>query len=173
MKSGIYRIFSCATNEVYIGSSKNFKKRFTQHKSNCQHHRHCNKKLQAIHDKYGWKNFIMEVIEECEEDKLQEREKFHLSQIDNKINLKFKRKVTYQDTKKDLLSVQEFAILVSMHPNTIRRSIKNGRISAFKIGSGNRSDYRIPRSEIERMSIVDLEKIIERIVDERSKKDCI
>ena len=65
------------------------------------------------------------------------------------------------------LSVKNFADLVNLHQNTIRRSIKDGRLSAFKIGSGKRAKYRIPRSEINRISMIDLEKIVEKMVQDK------
>lgn len=74
------------------------------------------------------------------------------------------------ETEKEFLTVKEYAALLGIHPNTARRSIKTGRISAFKVGSGNRSDYRIPRSEINRMALVDLEKIIEKKVKDHLSK---
>jgi excisionase family DNA binding protein len=66
----------------------------------------------------------------------------------------------YMESNNEFLSVKEFAKLIGVHPNTVRNSIKSGRISAFKVGNGDRSDYRIPRSEINRMACVDLKKII-------------
>jgi excisionase family DNA binding protein len=52
------------------------------------------------------------------------------------------------------LSIKEFAEMLNVHPNTIRNSIKSGRINAFKIGSGKKSMYRIPTCEVERMALI-------------------
>lgn len=65
----------------------------------------------------------------------------------------------------EFLTVIEYAILLQVHANTIRRSIKDGRISAFRVGQGKRSAYRIARSEINRMAFVDMEKVIHVLVD--------
>lgn len=67
----------------------------------------------------------------------------------------------------EFLSVKEYAALLNVHPNTVRRSLKSGRISGFKVGSGKRSDYRIPKSEINRMALADLEKVVEKMVADR------
>lgn len=67
----------------------------------------------------------------------------------------------------DFLSVKEFASKLGVHANTIRRSIKNGRISAFKIGSGKRSSYRIAKTEVNRMALFDLEEVIDKIIEKR------
>lgn len=72
---------------------------------------------------------------------------------------------------KDILTITEFAELIRVHPNSVRNMIKKGRLSAFRIGGGATSAYRIPRSEIQRLSITDLEKIVESMVHERIKEN--
>ena len=63
------------------------------------------------------------------------------------------------------LSVKEFAVKLNVHPSTIRRAIEYGRIHAFRIGTGKKSSFRIPESEIQRMAAFDLSSLI----DERAK----
>lgn len=75
-----------------------------------------------------------------------------------------------QEEEKHFLSITEFAILLRIHPNTVRRSIKNGRISAFKVGSGKRGTYRIAKTEINRIALFDLEDLIEKIIEKRDEK---
>ena len=67
-------------------------------------------------------------------------------------------------------NVQEFSDLVRVHPNTVRKCIKDGRIQAFRIGVGSRSCFRIPHSEISRISELDMTKLIEKIVEEKMEK---
>jgi excisionase family DNA binding protein len=64
-------------------------------------------------------------------------------------------------------NVLEFSNLVRVHPNTVRKCIKDGRIQAFRMGIGGRSRFRIPHSEIARICEWDMTKIIENIVDRR------
>ena len=71
----------------------------------------------------------------------------------------------------DFLSVKEFAVKLGVHPNTVRRSIKRGRISAFKVGAGKRSIYRIAKTECNRMALCDLEEMIEKIIEKRKLGD--
>lgn len=72
-----------------------------------------------------------------------------------------------QTAEKDFLSIKEFASKVKLHPNTIRRSIKNGRLSAFRIGFGPRAHYRIAASEVNRIALIDMEDMIKRIMEKR------
>ena len=72
--------------------------------------------------------------------------------------------------KKDFYSVKEFADFIGKHPISVRRAIKSNRINAIRIGLGPRASYRIPASEINRIGICDLEKIVSKLVDERIGK---
>jgi excisionase family DNA binding protein len=48
------------------------------------------------------------------------------------------------------LTVDAAAGLLSTHPGTIRRMIREGSLHAVRLGRGSRSPYRIPKHEIER-----------------------
>jgi len=75
-KAGIYKITCKANGKIYIGETKNFKTRWTSHKSALKVRKKTNSSLQADWDKYGKDLFSFEVIEELEKDKviLYERE---------------------------------------------------------------------------------------------------
>jgi len=62
--------------------------------------------------------------------------------------------------EKEYYSVEEFANRFSIHPETIRKAIKAGRIQAVRIGIGKRSPYRISRHEIDRISVMSFDEII-------------
>lgn len=67
----------------------------------------------------------------------------------------------------DFLTIKEFADHLGVHPDTIRRSIKRGRITAVRLGAGKRAIYRIPKSEINRLAFHDMEKILDQIIEKR------
>ena len=67
----------------------------------------------------------------------------------------------------EFISIKEFAAKIGAHPNTIRRSIKKGRLSACDIGSGGKHIYRIAKSEIERIALLNLKNIIDKLVEEK------
>jgi excisionase family DNA binding protein len=74
-----------------------------------------------------------------------------------------------RETSDSFYSIKEFAQKLGVHSNTIRRAIKSGRINAFRVGSGKRSIFRIPESEINRVALIDLEEMIEKIIEKRLK----
>ena len=73
---GIYKITNLVNNKVYIGQSKNIDYRFSLHKSYLLNNHHENIHLQRAWNRYGEENFKFEVIEECEESKLTEKEQY-------------------------------------------------------------------------------------------------
>lgn len=70
----------------------------------------------------------------------------------------------------DFLSIKEFACWIKVHPSTVRRAIKKGRLNAFRIGEGDRSVYRIPITEVNRITLCDMEKFVEKIIQKQMHK---
>ena len=73
-KVGVYKIVNTRNNNLYIGLSRDILKRFKQHKWKLNHNKHVNEHLQNAWNKYGEDAFCFEIIEECSEEKLNERE---------------------------------------------------------------------------------------------------
>ncbi len=67
---------------------------------------------------------------------------------------------------KDFYSIKEFAGKLRVSEHTIRRAIRKGRINAFRVGSSDKSTFRIAHSEIARMGIVDLQKMIKQMIND-------
>lgn len=68
--SGIYTIMNMETSKVYIGSAKNIKGRWYEHKRNLSNGAHCNSHLQRSWDKYGegaFKFIVCEYVKNLEQ----------------------------------------------------------------------------------------------------------
>lgn len=66
-KCGVYSITNIKNGKVYIGSSKNIKERWWQHKYELKLNKHSNEHLQRSYNKYGEDAFKFQVIDYCEE----------------------------------------------------------------------------------------------------------
>lgn len=72
--TGIYKIENLINGKIYIGQAIDIEKRWEYHKTYLRHNKHCNKYLQRAWNKYEEENFKFEVIEECSEELLNEKE---------------------------------------------------------------------------------------------------
>lgn len=61
--SGIYKITCTANGKIYIGSSNNLRRRWTEHRTALNRNNHVNKHLQRAWNKYGGQSFQFEVLE--------------------------------------------------------------------------------------------------------------
>ena len=89
--SGIYRITNTITGDFYIGSSKNVKKRWADHKCKSTWNKCPNNPMYIDMRKYGVDKFDFEILIEAEESFLKEKEqKFieKLNPIYNRCNAK-------------------------------------------------------------------------------------
>ena len=85
--SGVYKITNNITGDFYIGSSKNIKQRWAQHKYLSQWKLHPNSKLYLAMASYGLDNFTFEIIEKT--DNLREREQYYIEQLKPSYNNRY------------------------------------------------------------------------------------
>lgn len=78
---GIYKITNNINGKFYIGRAKNIEKRWRAHKTNCFDPKAIDyyKCLYKAIREYGLENFTFEVIEECSEEELTEKEGYYIS----------------------------------------------------------------------------------------------
>lgn len=77
---GIYKFTNKITGQSYIGQSKNIENRYTQHKTRHEPNLNTYENTyfhQALYH-YGFWNFDFEVLEQCEQDQLDDREKYYI-----------------------------------------------------------------------------------------------
>ncbi len=86
MNSGIYRIFSIATEESYYGSSNRLNRRFIEHKSTWRNNKG-NHKIRLLLKMYGLDNFKFEVLEYCSPDQFNEKEKKYIQNDPKRLNV--------------------------------------------------------------------------------------
>lgn len=82
MKSCIYKISNTINNWIYIGSAIDFNNRKAKHLRQLKVNQHCNKKLQRFVNKYGIDKLIFDIVENCEKERLIEREQFYINKFD-------------------------------------------------------------------------------------------
>ena len=71
---GIYKIINTITGDFYIGSSKNVKHRWADHKCKSTWKNCPNNPLYKDMQKYGLENFVFEILEVVEPEELKEKE---------------------------------------------------------------------------------------------------
>lgn len=76
--SGIYKILNLINSKVYVGSSVNIEDRWSRHRGDLIKGKSCSPKLQNSYNKHGVENFEFIILEECDIDKLIEREQYYI-----------------------------------------------------------------------------------------------
>jgi group I intron endonuclease len=76
--SVIYEFVNNINQKVYVGQAVDYKQRIRTHKFNLKQNK--NTPFYAALKKYGWENFSINIIEECEENVLNEREVYWISE---------------------------------------------------------------------------------------------
>lgn len=78
---GVYKIVNTVTGDFYIGSSKNVKHRWIEHKCKCIWNKQPNNPLYLDMQKYGTDKFDFQILEEVEADKLKETEQKFIEKL--------------------------------------------------------------------------------------------
>lgn len=84
----IYRILNIFTGDFYIGSTRNFSRRKSDHLHRLRRGKSTNSILQKAWNKYGKEAFIFETIEEFEIGDLIEREQYYIDNLNPKYNVR-------------------------------------------------------------------------------------
>ena len=85
--SGVYKITNTITGDFYIGSSKNVKSRWKDHKCQSTWKKCPNNPMYLDMQKYGVDKFEFQVIEEVEESFLKEKEQYFIETLEQTYNI--------------------------------------------------------------------------------------
>ena len=102
--SGVYKITNTITGDFYIGSSKNVKHRWAEHKCQSKWNEQPNNQMYLDMNKYGLDKFVFELLEEVEVDKLKEAEQQFIEKLKptyNRCNANGWDFERYKETKKE------------------------------------------------------------------------
>lgn len=82
--SCIYRITNNINNKIYIGKTNNLKRRIKEYRNKTSHELNHSSKYEIMIaiKKYGFKNFAFDILEECSEELLNEREIYWIDVLD-------------------------------------------------------------------------------------------
>ncbi len=69
----------------------------------------------------------------------------------------------------EFYTISEVAKILKVCRRTIERSIKKGRILSFKVNSGLRSSVRIPKTELGRIQVMDLDATVTNLISMRKE----
>lgn len=78
---GVYKITNTVNGKFYVGSSKDIKGRWYQHKKKLREGIHGNLHLQNAWNLYGEDSFKFEIVEECDSAMQFEREQYYLDSL--------------------------------------------------------------------------------------------
>ena len=79
--SGVYKITNTVTNDFYIGSSKDVKKRWRAHRKPSVWKNYPNNQMYIDIQKYGVDKFVFEILEEVEPGSLKEKEQYFIETL--------------------------------------------------------------------------------------------
>lgn len=146
---GIYSIFNTKTNKYYIGSSVNIKRRFNEHKKHLQYNNHINPHLQSTYNKYGLSSLIFNIIEECDESLLEERENYYINKYkSNDSRYGYNIAIAYhgkmkQEVKDKISKSNKGRIFTEDHKKKLSESHKGMKAWNKGLHTGsNRKDYK-------------------------------
>jgi len=135
MESGIYYIKNLKNGKLYIGSAKNFKKRWKQHISDLKNNKHCNIILQRSFNKNkkDLSLYEFDIIEKCVyiKNTITKRENFYIKLYDAK-----NKKYGYN------IADATFGDVISNHPNKKNISLRISNTLKRKINALTESERR-------------------------------
>lgn len=139
---GIYKLTNVINNKYYIGQSKNIEKRLKSHISDSKRVNNQRGQTPLYDDMrfFGHDNFRLEILEECKENELDEKEKYYIEKYDA-IN----DKKGYNQTK-EAYGFKDPRIIDESHSPEIME-MHGRRIREWNLKQWQDPDYREKKSK--------------------------
>ena len=102
--SAVYKIINTVTNDFYVGSSKDVKRRWKEHKCPSRWKQYKNNQMYLDMQEYGVEKFVFEILEVIEPEKLKEAEQKFIETLKptyNDIRANGRDFERYKETKKE------------------------------------------------------------------------
>lgn len=162
-KGGIYIITNLKNKKIYIGSAKEFKRRYRGHIQSLRRGKHHNKHLQASFNKYGEDVFLYEVVEVVEGGK-KARTKIEQEYLDIWLD---RWEQCYNFQKKSVQKQGKFK-----NPEVTKRKISKAKREFYQTEKGKEliqrlSDQKRDKTYEEIYGIIKAEKIKQKIRDNK------
>ena len=113
--SGIYKITNTVTGDFYIGSSKDVKRRWVEHKCKSRWNRYLNNQMYLDMKNYGLDKFSFQILAEVESDSLKEIEQKFIEKLHP----------TYNDRNANDLNVERYKEYQKEYKKEYRKTDKS------------------------------------------------
>lgn len=167
MVSGVYKITS-PSGKFYIGSSKNIKRRFIEHKCKLRKQTHPNHILQNACNKYGLDSLIFETIETCCSAMRIENEQKWIDELKPKYNL--------SNSAKNAMCDPNVAIKVAVKLKG-RKATSEQRLKMSVVSKGKKKSYthriNISLGQHKRVKCIELDLIFNSIQEASKQTGCV
>jgi group I intron endonuclease len=152
MTSGIYMITCIENKKIYIGSSVNLTRRFSEHKRFLKKNDHYNSYLQNSWNLYGEESFVFSIIEKTKLEELMSREQYWIDKskcFDQKVGFNECKNsnstIGYKHTEEFLASRSKLWIVVK--PDGEEEEVKNLKKYCLENFISSSHLYRISRGD--------------------------
>ncbi len=172
-KSGIYIIKSLIDDKIYIGATKNFSRRYTQHKSALRLKRHKNKNLQLFFDINGELSLSFLVVEIVTDlSILTEKEMFYFEKMnvkDNGFNVNIYDPHSPLNIKRSLDCRKRMSEAYFAHSDEIKNKIRAASVSTKRTLSEEAKNKLVSINKKREYRLVSEESKIKMSLKKRGK----
>ena len=151
---GIYKITNTVTNQIYIGQSIDIKRRWIEHKTPKASG---NDRLHGDMKKYGLDCFKFEIIEECKEEDLKERELYYIHSLNPHYNKIGKPMAEETKTKVSYGMKKSWDGFSEAHKESVIKNNLTGHKKGYVMSSETRRKIGKRVSEIQKQKVLCIE----------------